>query len=392
MNVRLVTAGDADDLFARYDGSLARDDAQALCAAQTIVRSAPTRVPDATARALRAAGATLAEAGEATLVAISELILARVDPTGLDPQLHAALAAVLERARTPAPTLRWRERTFDLRDTAQIMGIVNVASGSFYSQVSGAAAAAETAATMAAAGATIIDLGGQSYADGVARIGADGERSRVVPAVRAIVEAVTNVALSIDTVDPVVADAALAAGAHAINDCSGLADPALAERVAAHDAGLVVMHIKGELRRRDPAAYRYRDAVAEIVDFLYERTERALAAGIARDAIVVDPGLEFGKEPETDLEILERFGELRALGYPMLLASSRKSFLRRIFGVPSSELLVPSLTTAAIGIAAGARLVRVHDVAETVTVARMMAAVTPRVRAELGTLLTPGAV
>jgi dihydropteroate synthase len=392
MNVRIVTAGDVDDLYARYDGALSRDDAQALCAAQTVVLALPTQLHGVAARALRAAGAIVVEAGDTTLVAMSQVILARVDPVGIDPQLNAALSGALERARTPAPTLRWRERTFDLRDTAQIMGIVNVASGSFYSQVSGAAAAAETAATMAAAGATIIDLGGQSYADGVARIGADGEKSRVVPAVQAIVEAGTSVALSIDTVDPVVADAALAAGAHAINDCSGLADPALADVVAAHDAGLVVMHIKGELRRRDPSAYQYRDAVAEIVDFLYERTERALAAGVARDAIVVDPGLEFGKEPETDLEILERFAELRALGYPMLLASSRKSFLRRIFGVPSSELLVPSLTTAAIGIAAGARIVRVHDVAETVAVAKMMAAVTPRVRAELGTLLTPGAV
>ena len=102
-----------------------------------------------------------------------------------------------------------------------------------------------------------------------------------------------------------------------------------------------------------------------------------------RDAIVVDPGLEFGKEPETDLEILERFGELRSLGYPILFASSRKSFIGRIFGRPAKELLVPSLATAATGVAAGARLLRVHDVAETVQLARMLAAVRPGRRAGL---------
>ena len=89
------------------------------------------------------------------------------------------------------------------------------------------------------------------------------------------------------------------------------------------------MHLKGRLKVREPEAYVYRDVMAEIVEFLHERTERAIAAGVRRDAIVVDPGLEFGKEPATDLEILRRFGELRALGYPMLLAASRKSFLGR---------------------------------------------------------------
>jgi dihydropteroate synthase len=98
---------------------------------------------------------------------------------------------------------------------------------------------------------------------------------------------------------------------------------------------------------------------------------------------MIDPGLEFGKEPRTDLEILDRFGELRTLGYPILFASSRKSFIGRIFGRPAKELLVPSLATAAIGITAGARLLRVHDVEETVQLAQMMAAVTPRRRASL---------
>jgi dihydropteroate synthase len=147
------------------------------------------------------------------------------------------------------------------------------------------------------------------------------------------------------------------------------------------------MHVKGELNVREPDAYVYGDALAEIIDFLYERTERAVAEGVARDAIVVDPGLEFGKEPHTDLEILDRFGELRALGYAVLLAASRKSFIGRIVGRPASELLVPSLAAAAVGIAAGARLVRTHDVAETADLARMLAAATGNPRAT-GTVAT----
>ena len=121
----------------------------------------------------------------------------------------------------------------------------------------------------------------------------------------------------------------------------------------------------------------------EIIAFLRERTDAALAAGVGRESIVIDPGLEFGKEPRTDLEILDRFAELQELGYPILFASSRKSFIGRIFRRPAKELLVPSLATAAIGITAGARLLRVHDVEETVQLARMFAAVTPRIRATL---------
>jgi len=202
--------------------------------------------------------------------------------------------------------------------------------------------------------------------------------------VEAIIAAKIDVALSIDTWKASVARTALEAGAHLINDCSGLADPDLAAVVAQYDAALVVMHIKGELNVRSVAAYTYGDAMKEIIEFLYERTESARAAGVARESIVIDPGLEFGKEPQTDLEILDRFGELRALGYPILLAASRKSFLGRIFGRPAQELLVPSLATAGLGIAAGARLLRVHDVAETVALAAMYAAVSPRRRETIG--------
>jgi dihydropteroate synthase len=271
--------------------------------------------------------------------------------------------------------VRLRDRALDLRDTAQVMGIVNVSRDSFYEHVDSVDAAVAAARAMADAGAALIDLGGQSYAAGNGSVSPDEERRRVVPAVRAFVEARLDVVLSIDTYTASVADAALTAGAHLINDCSGLSDLALAETVARHDAGLVVMHLKGRLKVREPEAYVYRDVMAEIIAFLFEQTERAIAAGVRRDAIVVDPGLEFGKEPATDLEILRRFGELRALGFPILLAASRKSFLGRIVGKEAKDLLPASLAAAAIGISAGARLVRAHDVAETVQLAQMMAAV-----------------
>jgi dihydropteroate synthase len=258
------------------------------------------------------------------------------------------------------------------------MGIVNVTPDSFYDRVATVGAAVARARAMVAEGAALIDVGGQSYAAGLRPVSAQEERERVVPVVRAFAEAGLDAAISVDTFKAEVAAAALAAGAHAVNDCSGLADAALPAVVAEYRAGLIVMHIKGRLNVREPRRYVYGDVIAEIAEFLYERTERALAAGVAHDAIAIDPGLEFGKEPETDLEIVARFGELRALGYPIVLAASRKSFLGRIVGRPASDLLPASLAVATVGIAAGARIVRAHDVAETVQVARFLAALASR--------------
>jgi dihydropteroate synthase len=378
--IRFLETTDAAALRARHAG-LSPADAERLAAAadaRVLIVDGPL---SQTARgALQAAGAVVAADGALLLLAVTRAqALAARDhaPAELDPLLVA-----LERAHA-LPALRLRERVLDLRDQAQVMGIVNLTPDSFYERVDGVAAALEKARGIVADGAALIDLGGQSYAHWNAPVAPELERERVVPAVRALAAAKLDVAISVDTFTASVADAALAAGAHLINDCSGLADPALAPVVAAHGAGLVVMHLRGELNVRAPERYVYSDVLAEIVDFLYARTERALACGVAREAIAIDPGLEFGKEPATDLEILERFGELRALGYPILFASSRKSFIGRIFGRPAKELLVPSLATAALGIAAGARLLRVHDVAETVQLARMMAAVAPERRAAL---------
>jgi len=370
----------------RFASVLPAAEAAAIAAAAEVEVLVDRDVAEPVAAALRAAGATAVRgAGDTLVVAASRAQLdaaSRAASAAERPGVQRFLDAY-DRATAEPRALRLRERSLELGGEARVMGIVNVTPDSFYDRASGLADVVGRTRAIAAAGGALVDVGGQSYAHWNPRIAADEERARVVPAVEAIRADGIDVAISIDTFKASVADAALRAGAHLINDCSGLSDPALAGVVAEHDAALVVMHLKGELNVRDPQGYHYGDAVAEIVDFLYAKTEAALAAGVKREAIAVDPGLEFGKEPETDLEILDRFGELRALGYPILFASSRKSFIGRIFNRPAKELLVPSLATAALGIAAGARMLRVHDVAETVQLARMYAAVLPGQRERL---------
>jgi dihydropteroate synthase len=386
---RILTATDRASRLARLHEYFAPAAAQALLGASEAPILALTLADDdearAVAAALEAAGARTAQAGAFIATVASRAVLTRAR------EAHPAFVAVWEtlehtreHATSPPMQMRARERVVAFHARATVMGILNATPDSFYERVGeGAGAALARARELVEAGADVLDIGGQSYAHWNPRIAADEECARVVPVVAALRAANLEVTLSIDTFKARVAGAALAAGAHIINDCSGLSDPELPGVVAAYDAGLVVMHLKGELNVRMAERYTYRDALGEIVDFLYERTERALRAGVRRDAIIVDPGLEFGKEPQTDLEILDRFGELRALGYPILLASSRKSFIGRIFNRPARELLVPSLATAAIAITAGARMLRVHDVAETVQLARMMAAIGPDARASL---------
>ncbi len=380
MNVRFVSHADARDLHERYGGALSRAQAEVLAtAADACLLVLPLPLADSTRILLDEAGIVSEFAEHTTLLSGTRAAFERARDRAQreDLRVIAACLDAFDRAGTPAPRVRLRDRVLELGPQSRVMGIVNVTPDSFYERVSGVDAAVTKTRTMVAEGAALVDVGGRSYAHWNEPVSAEEEQARVVPAVRAIVDAGIDVALSIDTSRASVAEAALEAGAHLINDCSMLSDPALPGVVAKYRASLVVMHLKGELNVRDASQYVYRDALAEIIEALYEKTESALAAGVARDAIIIDPGLEFGKEPQTDLEILDRFAELRALGYPILFASSRKSFIGRVFDQPAKELLVPSLATAAIGIAAGARLLRVHDVRETAQLARMMAAVGP---------------
>jgi dihydropteroate synthase len=338
---------------------------------------------------LRAAGA-FAYADAQRMIAIGPRSAFLRAAEGLDETARALVAELLRAFdATVTRSLRYRARVYELDFTAgaKVMGILNVTPDSFFDngRYSGVDRARERAARMVADGAATIDIGGQSYAHWNPRIAAQEERERVVPVVEALVRDGLRVPLSIDTFKAEVADAALAAGADIINDCSGLSDPALVDVVARHGAALVIMHLKGELNVR-AAEYPYDDPMREIVTFLRERIERALAAGIPSESIAIDPGLEFGKEPAVDCEILDRFADLRSLGLPILLAASRKSFIGRIFHRPARELLVPSLATAALGVIAGANLVRVHDVAETAALCRMLGTVRPPIRRTLDLL------
>jgi len=386
-NARVLATDAGVSVTERLAEYLAPDELSAACAAAgtaAIAMDVAGPAAERVAVALRARGAfaranptRLIVAGSRTTLAAARETFASDDATGDGARAIAdELVRAFDASHARARRLRLRDRTLEFDARARVMGILNVTPDSFHDtgRYAGVDRARARAAEMVELGVDCIDIGGQSYAHWNARIAADEERDRVVPVVRALVADGIDVPLSIDTFKASVAEAALDVGAHLINDCSGLSDPALAPIVARYDAGLVCMHLKGELNVRSDA-YPYADALAEITTFLRDRVDAARAVGVAGDAIAIDPGLEFGKEPATDLEILERFGDLRSLGYPILFAASRKSFIGRVFDRPSEELLVPSLATAALGIAAGAALVRVHDVVETVQLATMMGAV-----------------
>jgi dihydropteroate synthase len=270
---------------------------------------------------------------------------------------------------TPAPmrigsrTFAWGERTF-------VMGIVNVTPDSFsgdglltgYSADVVAAAVAQSR-TMAAEGADLLDVGGESTRPGHVEVAEGEELRRVVPVIAAIRQALPEMPISVDTTKPAVAEAALAAGADLVNDVWAVApDDSLARVAAAHAAPLVLMH-----NRAEP---RYEDLVAEVVADLQAAIERAVGAGVAREQLIVDPGFGFGKTPEHNVAILAALGELRVLGRPILLGTSRKSTLGRILDLPADQRLEATLATTALGIAAGADVVRVHDVRANVRVAR----------------------
>jgi dihydropteroate synthase len=282
---------------------------------------------------------------------------------------------------TPAPItigrrlFAWGERTF-------IMGIVNVTPDSFSGDGLLAdalptsndapdagkppdpiAAAVVQARSMVAEGADLLDVGGESTRPGHVEVSADDEIRRVVPVIEAIRQALPEVSLSVDTTKPVVAEAALAAGADLVNHVWGVAeDDGIARVAAAHGVPLVLMH-----NRAEP---RYDDLVAEVIADLAAAIERAVRAGVDRDRLIVDPGFGFGKTPEHNVAILASLGKLRVLGRPILLGTSRKSTLGRILDLPPDQRVEATLATTALGIAAGVDMIRVHDVLANVRVAR----------------------
>ena len=269
-------------------------------------------------------------------------------------------------APAPLSPTRIGPRLFEWGTRTYVMGIVNVTPDSFsgdglLASVAGQRGAAVEAAVVQARemvdeGADILDIGGESTRPGHDPVAEDEEKARVVPVIAAIHAALPDVPISIDTAKPAVAEAALDAGATLLNDIWGIStDDAMARLAAARGVPLVVMH-----NRVEP---HYRDFAAELLDDLRAAVDRAMAAGVPRQNLIVDPGFGFGKTPEQNLTAMRELPALRRLGQPVLLGASRKSTLGRVLGgVPTEERLEGTLATTAIGIASGVDIVRVHDV------------------------------
>jgi dihydropteroate synthase len=258
-------------------------------------------------------------------------------------------------------TLTFRRATFDLSRTV-VMGVVNVTPDSFSDggAFGDSAAAIAHGGALVHAGADIVDVGGESTRPGAEPVPAQQEAARVLPVVRALAGAVT---VSVDTYKAEVAAAALDAGAEIVNDVSGgTLDPDLLRVVAGHRAYLILGHLRGTPAQMQTLA-RYDDVVREVMRELSARVDAAVRAGVAMARILVDPGLGFAKTGAHNLTLLARLGELAALGCPIVIGASRKSFLGALSGrdVGARELPTAAANTAAI--LHGAHVVRVHDVA-----------------------------
>jgi len=252
------------------------------------------------------------------------------------------------------------------------MGVLNVTPDSFSDggRYADRDAAVAHAVRMREQGADLVDVGGESTRPGADRVDPATETARVLPVIREL--AAAGVPMSVDTTRAAVAAAALEAGAAVVNDVSGgLADPAMTKVVAEAGCPYVIMHWRGHSRRMSELA-RYHDVVADVRAELRARVDEALAAGIAADKIVIDPGLGFAKTAEHNWALTRRIGELQALGFPVLVATSRKSYLGKLLAAPDQtprpvgERESATVATSVLAFAAGIWGVRVHDVRATV--------------------------
>jgi len=250
------------------------------------------------------------------------------------------------------------------------MGVLNVTPDSFSDGGTwiDARSAIAHGVRLARQGADIIDVGGESTRPGAEPVAADVEIRRVVPVVRALAR--RGLAVSIDTSKAAVASAAIDAGASIVNDVTALADPAMAPLAARARVAVILMHMKGTPRTMQ-ARPRYGDVVKEILAFLRARLRAATSAGIARERLIVDPGIGFGKLPRHNLEILRRLGEFAALGRPVAIGTSRKRFIGHYLGRDVDERVPGTAATVAAAVLRGASLIRVHDVDVMADVVRM---------------------
>jgi len=261
-----------------------------------------------------------------------------------------------------------------------VMGILNVTPDSFSDGglFSDTASAISHAHAMANAGARIVDVGGESTRPGSDGISEQEELDRVMPICEALIQGNAthdpiDAIVSIDTRKPGVADAALRIGVHMLNDVTAATNPKTVDVLRTHGDGVpvVIMHMKGEPGTMQEQPY-YEDVTAEICEYLRDRAGSLVASGIARERIIVDPGIGFGKRLSDNLELLKNIDALSALGYPLLLGASRKTFIGKLTDTNPPERLAGSLAVAARCYAAGVEIVRVHDVGETINLFRVL--------------------
>jgi dihydropteroate synthase len=272
---------------------------------------------------------------------------------------------------------RCRDQTMTLGERTIVMGIVNVTPDSFtdggmYLTTDDAV---RHGARLVDEGADVLDVGGESTRPGAEPVDVDEELRRVIPVIEGLTEIQQTTPISIDTRKPEVARAALEAGARIVNDVTAGRDGAMLEAVADTGAGIVLMHMLGEPQtmQDDP---RYEDVVAEVHEFLRERIEAAVFAGIAEERVCVDPGIGFGKNVEHNLALLRSVSALRLLGAAVMVGASRKRFIGVLTGAEDpADRLEGSLAAAVLAASLGADVVRVHDVAPTVRALRVADAI-----------------
>lgn len=286
-----------------------------------------------------------------------------------------------------AHAFTWGARTY-------VMGILNVTPDSFSGDgllsppspgnEGGAEGGLAQARSFLAAGADILDVGGESTRPGAKPVSADEELARVLPLIRGIISQVPDALISIDTCKAVVAEEALKAGAQIVNDVWGLrADPELATVARRYNAPVILMHNRSnpasvEVRERLGNAYtgaEYQDLISDVKRELMDSVAIAHRAGIPDERIILDPGIGFGKTVEQNLELIRRLDEVRGLGFPILLGPSRKSFIGYTLNLPPDQRLEGTAAAVAVGITRGADIVRVHDVEAIVRAARMTDAI-----------------
>lgn len=269
-------------------------------------------------------------------------------------------------------------------DRPVVMGVLNVTPDSFSDggRHAGTESALAHARGMVASGAGIIDVGGESTRPGAEPVPLQEELDRVIPVLERLRRDL-DVVLSIDTSKPAVMQAALDAGAGMINDVNGLRAPGAMEVVASGTAAVCVMHMQGRPRSMQERPH-YVDVVAEVADFLVAQADALESRGVARERIVLDPGLGFGKTLEHNLALFRSLRGLAALGYPLLVGVSRKSMIGSLLGGrPVAERLAGSVTAAVLAARAGARILRVHDVRETVDALMIQHALEPEQQGEV---------